>query len=169
LFSATINGQSQLLVGAPNKDGYFYAWSRTPNAQGQLPVVWQTTISVASPSPYTSSIVSGAWDGTTLYVGGGNTIINGTFCYGSVDALNPATGAIIWQNCQPGEVIAGITAVPGLVVVGNLSGTVQVIADSNGATRFSYSAGTDIEGECTVSNGVVYIPAGNGTLIALGQ
>jgi polyvinyl alcohol dehydrogenase (cytochrome) len=169
LFSATINGQMQLLVGASDKDGLYYAWSRTPNAQGQLQLVWQTPVGTASSNPGTSSIVSAAWDGTTLYVGGGTLTINGTTCQGNVDALNPATGAYIWQACLANHVEGGITEVPGLLVVGDLGVNVLVIATSNGSTLFDYHAGVPVAGECTVSNGVIYVPAANGTLIALGQ
>jgi outer membrane protein assembly factor BamB len=169
LFSAVINGQQQLLVGASDKDGLYYAWSRTPNAQGQLQLVWQTPVGTASSNPATSSIVSAAWDGTTLYVGGGVLTINGTVCQGNVDALDPATGAYLWQACLPSHIEGGITAVPGLLVIGDLGVNVFFLATSNGATLFDYHAGIYVAGECTVSNGVVYIPGGNGTLIALGQ
>ena len=53
-----------------------------------------------------------------------------------------------------------------LVVLGV---NVLVIATSNGSTLFDYHTGVSIAGECTVSNGVIYVPAANGTLIALGQ
>jgi len=68
LFATTINGQSRLLVGAANKDAIFYAWDRSNPAAGP---VWQSTIATAFPAPAVSSIVSAAWDGATLYVGGG--------------------------------------------------------------------------------------------------
>jgi hypothetical protein len=169
LFSATINNQQQLLVGASDKDGIYYAWNRTPNAQGQLQLVWQTPVGTASSNPATSSIVSAAWDGTTLYVGGGVLTINGTTCQGNVDAVDPATGAYLWQACLPSHIEAAITEVPGLLVIGDLGVNVFFIATSNGATLFDYHAGTSTAGECTVSNGVVYVPGANGTLIALGQ
>jgi polyvinyl alcohol dehydrogenase (cytochrome) len=169
LFTATINNQPRQLVGAANKDGIFYAWDRTPNAQQQLTLVWQTTVGTASASPSTGSIVSAAWDGTELYVGGGNVTINGTSCTGNIDALDPATGAYIWQSCLTSHVLAGITEVPGLIVIGTTGGNLLVIATSNGAQLFSYRAASGIQGESTVSNGIVYIPVGNGTLVALGQ
>lgn len=50
---------------------------------------------------------------------GGYTTINGTSCQGSLRALNPATGAFLWQDClTTGHVLGAVTAVPGLAVVG---------------------------------------------------
>ncbi len=103
LFTATINGQVRSLVGAVNKDAIFYAWDRTNPAAGP---VWQTTIATASGDPAVASIVSASWDGTNLYVGGGATTINGTACTGSLDALNPSTGAFVWRAASPANFTA---------------------------------------------------------------
>ncbi len=167
LFTATINGQVRSLVGAVNKDAIFYAWDRTNPAAGP---VWQSTIATASGDPAVGSIVSASWDGTNLYVGGGNTTINGSSCQGSLDALSPSTGAFVWRSCQTSELFAGITVVPGVVVEGTLGGTVLFLNAANGSTLFAYKTGvSEIQGECTVSNGIVYIPLDNGSLVALGQ
>ena len=41
---------------------------------------------------------------------------------------------------------------------------------ANGGTLYSYKTGvSEIQGECTVSNGIVYVPLDNGSLVALGQ
>jgi hypothetical protein len=167
LFTATINGQVRSLVGAVDKDGIFYAWDRTNPAAGP---VWQSTISVASGDPSVASIVSAAWDGTNLYVGGGSVTINGTSCVGSIDALNPSTGAFVWRSCQSSRMYAGITAVPGVIVEGTLGGNVLFLNAGTGATLLSYTtAASEIQGECTVSSGIVYVPLANGSLLALGQ
>ena len=125
LFTATINGQVRSLVGAVNKDAIFYAWDRNNPAAGP---VWQSTIATASGDPAVGSIVSASWDGTNLYVGGGNTTINGTSCQGSLDALNPSTGAFVWRSCQPSELFAGITVVPGVIVEGT-SGRLRALPE----------------------------------------
>ncbi len=165
LFTATINGVARQLVGAINKDGLFFAWDRNNLAAGP---VWQTRI--ANPAGGPLSIVSAAWDGSRLYVGGGNTIINGTSCYENISALNPATGAFIWRSCVQGSMTSGITEVPGMLVEGyGATGKVVFLNPANGATFFIYSPAAAVEGEVTVSNGVVYVPLSNGNLIALGQ
>jgi outer membrane protein assembly factor BamB len=64
----------------------------------------------------------------------------------------------------------GITVVPGVVVEGNLAGTVIFLNATNGNTLFSYTTGqSEVQGECAVSNGIVYIPLDDGQLVALGQ
>jgi hypothetical protein len=167
LFTATINGQVRSLVGAVNKDAIFYAWDRTNVAAGP---VWQSTVATASGDPAVGSIVSASWDGTNLYVGGGNTTINGTSCKGNIDALNPSTGAFVWRSCQSSQLFGGITVVPGVVVEGTLGGTVVFLNAANGSTLLSYKTGvSEVQGECAVSNGIVYIPLDNGSLAALGQ
>jgi IPT/TIG domain len=165
LFTATIDGQLEQMVGAVNKNGLFYAWNRNDLSAGP---VWQTRI--ADPAGGPLSIVSASWDGTTLYTGGGNTIINGTSCYENISALNPATGAFVWRDCIQGSMTSGITEVPGLLIMGyGATGEVDFINAKNGNLVSQYSPAAAVEGETTVWNGVVYVPLGNGTLLALGQ
>jgi hypothetical protein len=165
LFTAVINGVQRQLVGAINKNGIFYAWDRNKLAAGP---VWQTRI--ADPAGGPLSIVSATWDGTRLYVGGGNAIINGTSCYENISALNPATGSFIWRACVQGSMTSGITEVPGILIMGyGATGEVLFLNPATGAQLFLYSPASAVEGETTVSNGVVYVPLTNGNLIALGQ
>lgn len=166
LFTGTVNGKVTNLVGAVDKNAIFYAFDRSNLAAGP---VWQSTLATASTNPSVGSIISASWDGTTLYVAGGTATINGTSCKGNIDALNPSTGAFIWRSCQTSSMFGGLTVVPGVIVEGTLGGSVLFVNAVNGTTLFSYKAASVIQGECTVSNGVVYIPVANGTLVALGQ
>jgi polyvinyl alcohol dehydrogenase (cytochrome) len=166
LFTATINGKLHSLVGAADKDAIFYAFDRTNISAGP---VWQTTVGTASGNPGKGSIISASWDGSTLYVGGGNVTINGVSCQGNLDALNPATGGFLWRSCLTSHILAAITVVPGVVVEGTLGGTVVFLNAATGANLLTYTAPLEVQGECTVSSGIVYIPVGNGTLVALGQ
>ena len=130
LFSATIDGAEQPMVGAINKNGLYYAFMQGEISNGP---VWSTALSNA-----VGSIASSAWDGKRLYVAGGNTTINGKFCQGSVNALDPATGKIIWQRCLTDErELAPVTAIPGLIVVGE--GRFLLMFDATtGKTVFEY-------------------------------
>ncbi|HEY7138106.1 MAG TPA: IPT/TIG domain-containing protein [Acidimicrobiia bacterium] len=164
LFTATIGGVRRSLVGALNKDGLFFAWDRNNLAAGP---VWQSTIADPSGSP--RSIVSASWDGKYLYVGGGGAIINGVSCYGNISALDPATGAFVWRSCQTSFMTAGLTEVPGLLIEGvGAGGDIKFINTANGATVFTYNTKSTVQGEVTVSNGILYVPLANGNLIALG-
>jgi hypothetical protein len=165
LFTATINGVPRALVGALNKDGLFFAWDRNNVAAGP---VWQSTIADPSGSP--RSIVSASWDGKYVYVGGGGAIINGTSCYGNISALDPDTGAFVWRSCQTSFMTAALTEVPGLLIEGvGAGGNIKFINTANGATVFTYNTKSTVQGEVTVSNGILYVPLSNGNLVALGQ
>ncbi len=165
LFTATINGVPRRLVGAVHKNGLYYAWDRNNLAAGP---VWQSSIAEPSGSPRT--IVSASWDGTSIFVGGGGTVINGQSCYGNISALDPATGAFVWRSCQTSFMTGGLTEVPGLLIEGvGAGGDVKFINTLNGATVRTYNTKSTVMGEVTVRDGVVYIPLANGNLIALGQ
>src|SRR5207247_6907242 len=116
---APLKGVSRGLVGAVNKNGIFYAFRRGEINAGP---VWRVRIS-SSPVPRCDQCPSGdeaaaAWDGSRLYVGSTSTTIGGKFCYGSVRALDPATGTFLWQHCLSSayRVMAPPILVHGLVV-----------------------------------------------------
>ena len=129
--------------------------------------MWQSTIADPSGSP--RSIVSAAWDGKYLYVGGGGATINGTSCYGNISALDPATGAFVWRSCQD-FMTAGFTVVPGILIEGEGAGGTHHVPE-HGQRRHAatYNAKSMVQGEVTVRNGVVYVPLANGNMIAVGQ
>jgi len=83
--------------------------------------------------------------------------VNGNACTGSIDALNPANGAFVWRTCQSNYMFSGITAVPGVVVEGDLGGNVLFLNAQNGSTLFTYKAATAVQGESSVSNGIVFV------------
>ena len=65
---------------------------------------------------------------------------------------------------------AGFTEVPGLLIEGTgAGGRIMFLNTANGATITNYNAKSMVQGEVTVSNGIVYVPLANGNLIALGQ
>jgi outer membrane protein assembly factor BamB len=169
LFSATIAGALRNLVGMICKNGIYNAFDRTAIGKGPL---WQAQIAISGNDPPNGegSIAPAAWDGTTLYVAGGNTTIGGTSCQGSVRALNPATGAFLWEAClKDGPVLGAVTAVPGVVAVGE--GTKLVLlATSSGQSLFTYTApsGSSFYGAASISHGVLYIGDTGGNLYAFG-
>ncbi|MFL5654770.1 MAG: PQQ-binding-like beta-propeller repeat protein [Ktedonobacteraceae bacterium] len=164
LFTATIEGTLHKLVGAVDKNGVYYAFERTSLSSGP---VWQRPIAIpgACPECGQGSISSSAWDGTRLYVAGGNTTINGVSCKGSVQALNPADGTVIWQACMAGVVMGAVSAVPGVVAVIN-GGHVSLLHSATGATLFTYSA--LFYGSPSISNGVLYVGSRHNLLYAFG-
>jgi outer membrane protein assembly factor BamB len=169
LFQATISGVQHMMVGLVNKNGIFYAFDRANISGGPL---WETRISVggASPENGQGSISSSADDGTTLYVAGGNTTIQGVACGGSLQALDANSGTILWQLCLKKPVLAPVMAAPGLVIVG-FGHFLNVVNAATGTVLFNFrdsDSTSKFWGAATVSNGVLYIGTKNGTLYAFG-
>ncbi len=169
LFSATIAGIARSLVGMICKNGIYNAFDRTAISKGP---VWQAQIAISGNDPINGegSISPAAWDGTTLYVAGGNTTIQGTSCQGSVRAINPATGTFLWEAClKDGPVLGAVTAVPGVVAVGE-GPKLVLLATSSGQFLFTSPAPTGLSfyGPASISNGVLYIGDTGGNLYAFG-
>lgn len=172
LFNATIGGVQHLLVGVANKNGIYYAFDRSSIGSGPL---WRATIATigggCGPECGDGSISPSAWDGSTLYVAGGQTTIAGASCKGSLRALAPATGKFIWQRClKSGPVLGAVSLVPGVAVVGEGT-TLAVIATSNGHILYTHQdtkSNSHFYGPASISNGVLYIGNFDGYLYAFG-
>ncbi len=95
MFSATIGGVQRQLVGACNKNGNYYALDATDLSAGP---VWTFRVGVATAQGVLSCLAAAAFDGSLLYLAGNKTTIGGTTYAGSVRALDPATGAVVWES-----------------------------------------------------------------------
>jgi outer membrane protein assembly factor BamB len=170
IFQATFGGIVRRMVGVANKNGVYYAFDRTNISKGP---VWTAAIATGGDCPGcgNGSISSSAWDGTNLYVAGGNTTISGIPCQGSVRAFNPANGTIIWEHCMTdGPVLGAVSAVPGIVAVGE-GNTLVLLATTLGQTLFTYpghTGGSLFYGPASISGGVLYIGNADGNLYAFG-
>ena len=170
LFTATIGVTLHNMVGVANKNGIYYALDEANIANGP---VWEVQVAQGGDCPQCGdgSISPSAWDGTNLYVAGGNTTINGQSCQGGLRALNPATGAVIWAQCMTeGPVLGATTAVPGVVAV--TEGTaLWLMATSNGHSLFKAldnAIGSQYYAAPSISNGVVYAANKDGNFFAYG-
>ena len=164
LFLATINGTTHRMVGAVHKNGFFYAFDRSALSNGPL---WSKQIAIAGNCPECGqgSISPGVYDGSRLYVAGGTTTINGVTCGGSVNALDPATGKVLWQTCLPKTVLGAITEVTGVIAV--IDGShLTLLNTATGAKLFDDSA--HFYGSPSISNGVLYAGTTTGQLYAFG-
>jgi outer membrane protein assembly factor BamB len=168
LFTATIAGKTRAMVGLANKNGVYYAFNRAHISAGP---VWRARIANQGSCPQCGkgSVSPSAWDGQRLYIAGGNVTINGTKCRGSLRAVRPGTGKLIWRRCLPyGPVLGAVTAVPGVVVVG--SGThLFAMSARTGATLFQFAdttPGSNFWGAASFSNGVLYAGNQDGRLFA---
>jgi outer membrane protein assembly factor BamB len=172
IFTATINGTTHRLVGVANKNGFYYAFDEANIAAGP---VWEDSIAIGGSGPEggQGSISPSAWDGTNLYVAGGKTTINGQSCQGGLRAINPATGAYVWQACMTdGTILGAVTEVPGVIAVGEGNGLVLVKA-SNGQMLFkkqdtSTSGSSNYYGGAAIANGMLFIGNEDGNFYAFG-
>jgi outer membrane protein assembly factor BamB len=105
IFTATIRGIRTPMVGACNKNGYYYAWKSNALSAGP---VWK--LKIAQHNNTTGDCDAGAiWDGANLYVGGPRTTIGGISYRGSMRKLDPATGATVWATGLPEAIMTSPT------------------------------------------------------------
>ena len=153
------------LVGAVNKDGTFYALDRN-NINGGA--VWQAKIAVggACPGCGQGSISTAYFDGRYVYVAGGGTTIDGQSYKGSVRALDPATGRIVWSVGLPGTVLGGLTGQGGTVAVPALTG-LYVLNGADGTILYANDLGAQILASPTVADGDLFLGGVDGGFHAL--
>lgn len=163
LFQATISGVVHQMVGLVNKNGIYYAFDRSNVSAGPL---WSVRLSDKG-----NSFSSSGWDGTTLYAADATTTINGTSCPGSLRALDPATGAFLWQDCLSSGVQSSIMITPGLVSIG-AGANIIVVDATTGNQLFNYhdasGGGARFVSTPTIINGALYQGSLNGNFFALG-
>ncbi|MCI4322074.1 MAG: PQQ-binding-like beta-propeller repeat protein, partial [Thermoplasmata archaeon] len=152
-------------VGVANKNGLFYAFRAADISAGP---VWELPVAVPGDCPECGqgSISPAAFDGTNLYVAGGQTTIDGTNYSGSVRALSPATGAILWQHGAPGAILAGL-AVAGGFVFDAAGRDLEVLNATTGAPLLSYPADAALFAAPSVAEGLVFVSSAAGTTYAL--
>jgi outer membrane protein assembly factor BamB len=169
IFNAYGGSTRHYYVGVAHKNGMYYVFDRLHMNAGP---VWQVKIAndrSDCPQCGDGSISPSAWDGTALYVAGGATTISGTSCKGSVRALDPFTGAFLWQHClQKGPVLGAVTAIPGMVMVSQ-GNEFDMLSAKTGRTLFTYSdtrRGAIFYSGAAVANGIVFQGSMDGYLYA---
>ncbi len=166
IFNAVTPTGTIRAVGLINKNGIYYALRRDALRNGPI---WQDQLGRAGgcTNCHANHFSPSAWDGKRLYIGSGETIINGNRCQGSLQMVNPANGKIGWQLCLDGPVIGAVTAAPGLVAVteGN---TILVVAADTGQTLYSYTGPGFFWGPVTISNGMLFVGDTAGNFLAFG-
>ena len=154
------DGNGRAMVAGVNKNGFLYAFDRTNLALGPL---WSEQVAVGGicPTCGDASVASMAFAQGTLYVGGGNTTINGVGYQGAVRAVNPTTGAVLWARGLASPVIPALAYDNGMVFAG-VGSRLEVLDATTGARLFSYATGGVIYAPPSISGGVVYIGSGDG-------
>lgn len=163
-WTATINGVSTPMVGACNKNGLFYAFAQSHLSAGP---VWETRITVPYPGGGKECDSAADYDGTQLIIGGGAaTTINGTTYTGSVQSLNPATGAPNWQTGLPGRIVGtptedggGVVAAQTFTALHQIRG-VYLLNAATGAILGFTQTGSPMFGQAVFTNSDMIIGAG---------
>jgi len=156
-------GGQKTILGAGQKSGIYYALDPETGD-----VLWQTQVGPGS------SLGGMEWgwgsDGKRVYV----QIANfyglpspaGGYA-GSWAALDPATGAILWQKADPNGAIdlGPMTVANGVVYAASMAGsasapTMFALDAATGNTLWSFAAGSSVNAGATVVNGTVYWGSG---------
>jgi polyvinyl alcohol dehydrogenase (cytochrome) len=157
------NGAKQLVVGAGQKSGEYWALDA---ATGQI--LWSQA---AGPGSTLGGIEWGpATDGKRIYIAEENffgipyAIPSGqTITSGSWAAIDPATGAIIWQVADPslnafggGNALGPVSVASGVLYVPSMSGDYYALDAANGRTLWHFHPGGAAISGAAVVDGVVY-------------
>ncbi len=150
------------IIGAGQKSGIYFALDPDTGA-----VLWHTQV---GPGSSLGGIEWGsASDGTRIYVAIANLygIPYSAGNAGSWAALDPATGAILWQTADPnGAIDIGPMAVAnGVVYAGSMGGaatapTMFGLDAATGKTLWSFASGASVNAGATISSGTVYWGSG---------
>ncbi len=161
---------SQTIIGAGQKSGIYYALD--PDTGEEL---WHTQV---GPGSTLGGLMWGsASDAHRIYVAvsnyHGEAYAAGNA--GSWAALNPATGAILWQVADPNLAcdMAPVTVVDGAVLVASMADgasapTMFALNAATGAIAWSFAAGSSVIAGASVSGGMVFWGSGYAHLAIAG-
>lgn len=157
-----VDANDEPLVAATGKDGVIYAVR-----QKDLAPVWQTTLAIKCVDPESGcgSISTPAFDGKTLYVGAGVADPE-SFQNGSLYALDPATGQVLWSVLLDGVVIAPVTVANGLVFASTTMGLEVHDAGTGDTLWTDEQEFGGLYSQPVVSDGVVYATYVSGRVFA---
>lgn len=150
------------MVAASGKDGVLYALR-----QDDMSLVWQRqeAMSCEEPQDGCGSLSTPAFDGNTLYAGAGERDPNNPSEQGSVYALNPADGSILWERDTTGTVIAPVTLANGMVFVSTQS-ELEIYDAATGQFLWSDGNRGTLYSQPVVLNGTVYSTYMAGNVVA---
>jgi len=154
------------MIVSVNKNGIAYAFRAKDLKAGPI---WQQYIAEGGPSPDSGdgSISTAVFANGTLYMAGGNAIINNQGFQGTVDALNPNTGKILWKHKSTGPILGALTYSNGMLF--DSSGNVlEVLNATDGSRVASYTLDNQIYAAAIVSHGQVIVGDTDGYLYVFG-
>lgn len=169
LFRAKVDGVERDLLGAGQKSGMFWVLDRKTGE-----VVWSRKVSGGS-ALIGGVFNNGAWDGARIILAGnngqsvgpgsepsnGNSVpLGGADTTTSVlEALDPATGAVVWERQLPAWVWAPITVAGGVGFVA-ADRRMEAFDTATGRRLWILETGGTIAGGAAVADGRAYVGSG---------
>jgi polyvinyl alcohol dehydrogenase (cytochrome) len=149
------------MVGAGQKDGHYYAFSRANLAAGP---VWRTPLAQEGACPLCGDgiLSTAAFDDRRLYVGAGK-LPQFPDALGSITALDPTSGTILWQQRVNAPVIAPISYTNGVVFATAGSRALALDADT-GEILWAFSTKAQCVGGIAITNRGIFFGDLSGTL-----
>jgi outer membrane protein assembly factor BamB len=146
-------------VGACNKDGIFYAVR-----QSTMKLVWWKRISSRKDGA-AACIAAPAYNGTDLFLGGGNIAVNGISYPGTVQERVASTGKVVWTDGVDGPVLGSPTLDGGGVLTagtfGGSSPGVYLIDATSGAVITQLTTGMTF-GQSVFARNMLFTASFNG-------
>lgn len=151
------------LVGALDKNGYFYTLNASDVASGAL---WRDPVATAYAGDYI--VGSAAYGQGLVFVASVADVYEDVSLPGAAFAFNPDSGAVVWDRPLPGGSFGGAPAyVNGLLfVVGG--DHLLVLNATTGATLQSFSCSTEFLAPAAIAYNKVYEGCANGEEFAFG-
>jgi outer membrane protein assembly factor BamB len=146
------------LVVAANKDGILFAFNRTNLTLGPL---WGTRISTGP------TFSSAAFAKGKIFIGSTATTLGNQTVNGSVRAIQPGNGKVLWETPLPGGDYGSISYTNGLVAAAG-GNEIVLLNAATGAVVWSYFANTTFQGAPSFAYGMLFEGGVDGTLFAFG-
>ncbi|MDQ0259287.1 PQQ-binding-like beta-propeller repeat protein, partial [Sinomonas atrocyanea] len=162
----TTDSKGDRLLSVANKNGVVYTFNRDNLAAGP---VWQRRIALGGDCPTCGdgTIASGVFANNVLYFAGGNNTGNGHGSGGSISALDPATGTVIWTRQTEQAVMAAPALVNGML--GLVEGsTFEAVNAADGTLLYSYQMGGPGYAAVSVARSQFYVGDYDTNLYAFG-
>jgi outer membrane protein assembly factor BamB len=146
------------MMGALNKNGYFYAFNAANLAAGP---VWKYKVTTGQ------SVGSASFGQGLVYVAAGAATYKGVHSSGAAWALNAATGAVVWEQPLWGKSVSAPAYANGLLLVDG-GKHVFVLNAATGAKLKELACGSTFYSPPAISHGVIYVGCTSGQEFAFG-
>jgi outer membrane protein assembly factor BamB len=162
LFEIELAGKTRQVVGVGNKDGTYYVLDRDGVNQltGRIEPYWQRKV---VPGGDIGGVIASASvaEGKVLFSTAIGTDI-AALQRPAAHALNADDGSILWQNQTAFPSYAPTSAIPGVVFMGSISGSVVAYDSNTGEELIRLPLGGPVSSPSVVAGGRLFVGSGTG-------